>query len=124
MAIDGATRDISTSRSHRISARSIVRVLLQWSLLIFLIALIAVFSFLESRFVTIANFQNIAKQASPLVLLACGQAVVLIAGGVDVSVGSVIALGSRHDLAGRIFRFNRRPTFDADRRAAATYGRG
>ena len=34
------------------------------------------------------------RQAAPLALLASGQAVVLIAGGVDVSVGAIIALSS------------------------------
>jgi ribose transport system permease protein len=68
--------------------------LLQWGLLIFLIVLLVVFSLLEPRFATLLNMQNVMRQAAPLALLASGQAVVLIAGGVDVSVGSIIALTS------------------------------
>jgi ribose/xylose/arabinose/galactoside ABC-type transport system permease subunit len=41
-----------------------------------------------------SNLQNVLRQAAPLALLASGQAVVLIAGGVDVSVGAIIALSS------------------------------
>ena len=68
--------------------------LLRWGLVIFLVFLIVLFSILEPRFLTLTNFQNIMRQAAPLALLACGQAVALIAGGVDVSVGSIIALSS------------------------------
>ena len=76
------------------SSHIVRHILLQWGLFIFLIALIIIFSILEPRFSSLTNIQNVLRQAAPLALLACGQAVVLIEGGVDVSVGSVIALTS------------------------------
>lgn len=76
------------------ASQSVGQILLQWGLLIFLVVLVIVFALLEPRFATLINIQNVMRQAAPLALLACGQAVVLIAGGVDVAVGSVIALTS------------------------------
>jgi len=70
------------------------RILLNWGLFIFLIALMILFTILEPRFATITNVQNVLRQAAPLALLACGQSIVLIEGGVDVSVGSIIAFSS------------------------------
>ncbi|MFT0860438.1 ABC transporter permease [Ancylobacter sp. G4_0304] len=74
--------------------------LLRWGLLIFLCALFLIFSILEPRFATWTNVQNVIRQAAPLALLACGQSVVLIAGGVDVSVSAIIALSSVSMVAG------------------------
>lgn len=82
-------------RPGEVSSSQVIRMfLLQWGLLIFLIVLLVTFSLLEPRFATLLNLQNVMRQAAPLALLASGQAVVLIAGGVDVSVGSTIALTS------------------------------
>jgi ribose transport system permease protein len=82
-------------RPGEVSPTQVIQMfLLQWGLLIFLIVLLVVFSLLEPRFATLLNMQNVMRQAAPLALLASGQAVVLIAGGVDVSVGSIIAFTS------------------------------
>jgi ribose transport system permease protein len=43
-------------------------------------------------FRTIENFRNIGFQTAVIVLLAAGQTLVIIAGGIDLSVGSVLAL--------------------------------
>ncbi len=84
-----------TARSNSADAAQVIgQFALKWGLFIFLIALIIMFSLLEPRFATLLNAQNVLRQAAPLALLACGQAVVLIEGGVDVSVGSIIALTS------------------------------
>ncbi len=83
---------VGSTRGRSIQATQ--QKLLQWGLLIFLVFLLIVFSILEPRFATLTNIQNVMRQAAPLALLAAGQSVVLIAGGVDVSVGSIIALSS------------------------------
>ena len=84
----------SRSAAPRSRNQKVKQALLQWGLLIFLVLLVIIFWILEPRFATLTNFQNVMRQAAPLALLAAGQAVVLIAGGVDVSVGSIIALSS------------------------------
>ena len=93
MTVDGLTPRTVVSQSGGLR-QVISQALLNWGLLIFLIALLIIFSMLERRFATLTNLQNVLRQAAPLALLASGQAVVLIAGGVDVSVGAIIALSS------------------------------
>jgi len=56
-----------------------------------LVVVIASISF--GHFATIANAQNIAMQSSFLAIVALGMTFVIISGGIDLSVGSVYALG-------------------------------
>jgi ribose/xylose/arabinose/galactoside ABC-type transport system permease subunit len=56
-----------------------------------LLVVIASFSF--DRFATVGNVQNIAIQSSFLAVVALGMTFVIISGGIDLSVGSVFALG-------------------------------
>lgn len=46
------------------------------------------------RFFSIGNLENVARIASILAIAACGQAIVLILGGIDFSFGSSVALAS------------------------------
>jgi len=69
----------------RLSSRSGV------ALLVVLAVLIGVFSALApSSFASLSNVRNIAINAAPLLLLAVGETFVIIAGGIDLSVGSVL----------------------------------
>ena len=52
------------------------------------------FGFLNPRFWTYTNLTNIARQSSALAIIAIGQTIVIISGGIDLSQGSVIALTS------------------------------
>jgi galactofuranose transport system permease protein len=56
-----------------------------------LLVLVASLSF--DRFLTVGNLQNIAIQSSFLAIVALGMTFVIISGGIDLSVGSVFALG-------------------------------
>jgi ribose transport system permease protein len=56
-----------------------------------LLVIIATFSF--DRFGTVGNVQNIAIQSFFLAIVALGMTFVIISGGIDLSVGSVFALG-------------------------------
>jgi ribose transport system permease protein len=60
--------------------------------LVFLAALIVALSIATSRFATVTNFLNIARQHSIIIVLAAGQTLVMISGGIDLSVGSLMAL--------------------------------
>ena len=51
-------------------------------------------SFLSPYFLTVGNMVNLTKQVSIVAILAAGQAVVIISGGIDLSVGSVMALSA------------------------------
>lgn len=57
-----------------------------------LAGLIAVFSFSTERFFSAANFRLIANQNAYAIIIAVGMTFVLIIAGIDLSVGSVLAL--------------------------------
>ncbi|AHI64036.1 ABC transporter permease [Burkholderia thailandensis] len=59
-----------------------------------LVALIALFSTLSSHFLTYDTFSTIANQIPDLVVLSVGMTFVLIIAGIDLSVGSVLALAA------------------------------
>jgi ribose transport system permease protein len=62
-------------------------------LYIALAMLIVVFAALTPAFLTGGNALNVLQQTSTIGIMAVGQALVILAGGIDVSVGSVVGLG-------------------------------
>lgn len=56
------------------------------------LALMAVFTILTNRFLSVSNFLNIFQQAAINLCVAVGMTFVIITGGIDLSVGSVMAL--------------------------------
>jgi ribose/xylose/arabinose/galactoside ABC-type transport system permease subunit len=64
----------------------------KFGVVIILIPLIIAFSFLASSFLTLNNIINIARQISMLTMVSIGMTLVLLAGGIDLSVGSQIAI--------------------------------
>jgi ribose/xylose/arabinose/galactoside ABC-type transport system permease subunit len=61
---------------------------------ILLAVVIFYFASQESRFYGIANLTNVLRQSTYLIIVTLGQALVLISGGFDLSVGAVIAVTS------------------------------
>jgi ribose transport system permease protein len=59
-----------------------------------LLIITAVIAVLEPQFFTSSNLLNIGRQASVLVIVACGMTMVILSGAIDLSVGSAIALCS------------------------------
>lgn len=77
------------------STEQLTRAMLAVGLLpILLILTIAVMSIVEPKFYGIFNVLNVLRQSSFLAIVACGQMLVLIVGGLDLSVGAVVALTS------------------------------
>jgi ribose transport system permease protein len=65
------------------------------SILVVLIALFLIFTILVGpTFLTLENLPNIARQISFDALVAFGQTICLIAGGIDISVGSVLSMSA------------------------------
>jgi inositol transport system permease protein len=60
--------------------------------LAFLLVLMLVFSVLEPRFLSELNLFNVMRQISITGLIALGMTFVILTGGIDLSVGSVVAL--------------------------------
>jgi ribose transport system permease protein len=60
-----------------------------------LILALAIFgAVMSDKFGTSANAMNILEQATPLAIVSLGQTVVIITGGIDLSVGSMVSLAS------------------------------
>jgi len=64
----------------------------QFGTLIGLALLCAVLWVLTPHFLTVSNLLNIAQQTSINAIVAVGMTVVIISGGIDLSVGSIVAL--------------------------------
>ncbi len=58
------------------------------------LAIFVLFALLVPRFATYGNLENVARIASILCIAACGQAIVLILGGIEFSFGASVALAS------------------------------
>ena len=63
----------------------------QGALLIVVIILITYFGILNSYFISSQNIQNILLQATIVGILGIGQTYVIITGGIDLSIGSIVA---------------------------------
>ena len=61
-------------------------------LIIVIIVLAFIFSIINPRFATLTNFLNILTQASYYIILAVGMTFVISSAGIDLSVGSLLAL--------------------------------
>ncbi len=60
--------------------------------LVFLLVLMLIFSVLQPRFLSELNLFNVMRQISITGLIALGMTFVILTGGIDLSVGSVVAL--------------------------------
>jgi ribose transport system permease protein len=79
--------------SSLIGAKDVVR-LLRWAPLLLFVTLIVSFAALSPRFLTVANVGAILVQSSWLIVVALGANFVLLAAGVDLSVGSGMYLAA------------------------------
>src|SRR6185503_18617426 len=64
----------------------------QFGTLIGLLVLSAVLWALTPHFLTVSNLLNIAQQTSINAIVAAGMTFVILSGGIDLSVGSIVAL--------------------------------
>jgi simple sugar transport system permease protein len=59
-----------------------------------LLALVAILSLFTSTFLTTGNLLNVFRQAAPTLIVAVAMTLVITSGGIDLSVGSSLALSS------------------------------
>ena len=62
------------------------------SIAAFLIACCALFTALNSVFISTGNLLNLLRQAAPTLIVSVAMTFVITTGGIDLSVGSIIAL--------------------------------
>jgi ribose transport system permease protein len=73
---------------NKLSVREILK---RYNLIIMLIIFIIISAVLSPNFFTVSNFLNLLQQASIPGIVAIGMTLVIILGGIDLSVGSVLA---------------------------------
>jgi ribose transport system permease protein len=56
--------------------------------------MVIIFSLLSSNFFTFGNFINIANQTATVSVVAFGMTMVMLSGGIDLSVGSIVSLSA------------------------------
>lgn len=61
-------------------------------IIIGLLLICVLLAFMTDSFLTVRNISNIMRQITVNVILACGMTMIIIIGGIDLSVGSVIAI--------------------------------
>ncbi|MDQ2966622.1 MAG: ABC transporter permease, partial [Chloroflexota bacterium] len=62
--------------------------------LVGLVALGFVLTLMSDRFLTFSNLSNVGQQIAVIAIVALGSTFVILSGGIDLSVGSVLALSS------------------------------
>ncbi|MBK5237723.1 MAG: ABC transporter permease [Actinomycetales bacterium] len=84
----------SGSASAKWSGQNVGNVLIRNSMVVVLLFVMIYFATQNERFATIDNFRTILIAAAPFALVALGQTLVILTGGIDLSVGSVIAVSA------------------------------
>jgi ribose/xylose/arabinose/galactoside ABC-type transport system permease subunit len=77
------------STGHKVDILAIAG---RYGALIFLIILCVIFAILEPAFLSTRNIFNVIRQVSIYGMLAIGMTFVILTGGIDLSIGSVLAL--------------------------------
>jgi ribose transport system permease protein len=68
-------------------------ILLKYNILLMLAVLLVASSLLSDAFFTSQNIFNLLRQLAPLMMVSIGMLLVILTGGIDLSVGSVAAVG-------------------------------
>lgn len=73
---------------------ALAKALQTYAVLIMTLVLMIVLTLLSDSFLTVQNLLNILNQNAPLAILASAMTLVIIAGGFDLSVGAIFAMGA------------------------------
>ena len=74
-------------------APGLVSLLVTYNIYIMLAALVVISALLSEHFLTLQNLFNLMRQLAPLALVSIGMLLVILTGGIDLSVGSIAAIG-------------------------------
>src|SRR5438309_1204132 len=82
--------------SESVSRRQLMRIsnLQQEGAIVALVLLVIVCAVISSDFLTRRNFYDLADQIPIYAMLAAGQMLVIVSGGIDLSVGSMVVVGA------------------------------
>jgi ribose/xylose/arabinose/galactoside ABC-type transport system permease subunit len=76
---------------NAITKLKLKNILQKYRLVIILILIILISSLISEHFLSLTNFINIIRQISMVAIIAVGSTVIIVNGGIDLSVGSVAA---------------------------------
>src|ERR1700722_13996448 len=85
-------RGVAGQSSGPGAGKRALRFVSRFTVQIALLLLITAFSILSPDFLQPGNWSNIIQQSSIIAIAACGATLVIITAGIDLSVGSVVAL--------------------------------
>ncbi len=91
---DDAAAALSSADRRADKLRSAARFFSKYGIYFALILLVSVLAVISPPFFTAANLIDILRQISVIGILAVGQTVVIITAGIDLSVGSILALSA------------------------------
>lgn len=77
-----------------INSQTVAVLAVRYGMFLALVLLLAILSVANENFLTTLNFLNVARQASPILIVAIGMTFVMATAGIDLSVGSTVALTS------------------------------
>jgi len=92
MEKDNTMKSVQMKTKSRITKSDVQQYLLRGRAFIALILVVVVFSYLTPAFLTTENIVIIFKQVAIRALLAIGMTFVILTGGIDLSVGSVVGM--------------------------------
>lgn len=80
--------------NRRLDTNNFVRILIQYNTIFIFILLVISSAIFSSAFLTEKNIFNLLRQVASLGIISMGMLLVILTGGIDLSVGSIIALAS------------------------------
>src|SRR5579863_1470712 len=92
LILSASSSELKRSRPGSAGGVSVGRLLLEGRAFFALIAIIVVFSFLSPNYFTLGNFLTMATHVAIFGILAVGMLLVVLNGGIDLSVGSTLGL--------------------------------
>lgn len=77
-----------------IDSRRLAVLVVRYGMFIALLLWMAAMSLASEHFLTWTNLLNVSRQAAPIIIIGCGMTFVMATSGIDLSVGSTVALVS------------------------------
>jgi len=77
--------------NNNINKKNVIEILNKFKTGIGLLILVTVLSFMSPYFLTIPNLLNVVRQVSIIAIISFGMTMVILTGGIDLSVGSMLA---------------------------------
>ncbi len=90
--VDGEHQHGESTRNEQV--KRILGFLLKYNTIVVFIVMVVVSAFLSDVFLTQRNVLNLLRQLSGLSIVCMGMLMIILTGGIDLSVGSMAALGS------------------------------